>query len=165
MPTLPSGLRLALSRDALFDHGGNWFACPADHFWYWMPDPELGPPPFDLGSEVLQVAQHAEVPSDRDAAKRFIRVLEFMDDGILGWRGEWLASFPSFTALDDNDLQAWKEWLALPITVSFIDETIERCKYLAEVSARAQGYAVVTESIPGREEGWRPMVHEPRRRE
>ena len=80
MPTLPSGLHLGISRQALFDHGGNWFSCPDGSFWYWVPDPEMGPGPFPEGTEIIQVAQHAPVPISREEAKKFIQVLEFIDD-------------------------------------------------------------------------------------
>jgi len=82
MPILPSGLQLALSCDALFDHGGNWFDCPEGYFWYWAPDPDImGPPPFDPDTEILQVAQPAPVPETREEVKRYIRVME-VEDGL-----------------------------------------------------------------------------------
>jgi hypothetical protein len=87
MPILPSGLNLAISRDALIDQGRNQFHCPAGHLWHWVIDPEMGPPPFELGAEILQVQAHALAPTNRDEAKRFIRVLEMSDDGLYGWRG------------------------------------------------------------------------------
>ena len=143
MPTLPSGLNLAISRDALFDHGGNWFKCPEGNFWYWEPDPEIGPAPFDPDTEITLIAKHALVPKDREEAKKFVRVLEMRPDGKYGWRGELLHSFPKFAHLDDRDSDAWESWIKSPDTDRFLDDTIEKCKKLAKSSEKARGYAVV----------------------
>lgn len=145
MPKLPSGLSLAVSRHALFNHGGNWFSCPEGHFWYWEPAPEIGPPPFDPESEIELVAKHAPVPRSREEAKQFIRVLEMRPDGKYGWRGELLNSFPKFFRLDENDASAWESWVKSPGTERFLDDTIEECKKLAKVSENVKGYAVVEE--------------------
>ncbi len=143
MPTLPSGLNLAISRHALFDHGGNWFTCPEGHFWYWEPDPEMGPAPFDPDAEITMIAKHAPVPKDREEAKQFVRVLEMRPDGKYGWRGELLQSFPKFTRLDNRDSAAWESWIKLPATDRFLDDTIEKCNKLAKSSENARGYAVI----------------------
>jgi hypothetical protein len=143
LPQLPSGLNLAISRDALFDHGGNWFKCPDGHFWYWAPSPEMGNPPFDPDREITQVAEHAPVPKNREEVKRFVRVLEMREDGKLGWRGEWLSSFPLYIELNTADIAAWNAWLSRPQTDLFLDETIAKCERLAETSRRAVGYATL----------------------
>ncbi len=159
MPELPSGLQLAISRDALFDHGGNWFTCPDGHFWFWVPAPEMGPPPYDLDTEIMLHAQHAPVPATREEAKMYIKVFEMCSDGKYSWRGEWLSLFPRYTELDERDLAAWNDWLNRPQTDQFLDETIEKCHHLAEISRRAQGYAVVQGASPPNDEpdsnGWR----------
>ena len=142
MPILPSGLQLALSRDAFFDHGGNWFDCPEGHFWYWAPDPDMGPPPFDPDTEILQVAQPAPVPETREEVKQYVRVLE-IKDGLYGWRGEWLSYFPKYMDLAEQDLAAWEAWLNRPETETFLDDTIAKCQRLADLSQNARGYAVV----------------------
>ena len=144
MPELPSGLTLALSRHALIDHGGNWFHCPEGHFWYWAPAPEVGPPPYELGTEISTSPNHALVPKDREEVQRFIMVLEMTDDGVYGWSGELLATFPQYTDLDDQDLEAWKSWLNKPETDAFLDETIEGCQRLAEDSQKSAGLAKFT---------------------
>ena len=89
----------------------------------------------------MLVSRHAPVPKDRKEAKRYLRVLEFGDDGKLGWRGEWLAWFPRYTELDTRDLKAWNAWLNRPETDAFIDGLIEECQRLAEDSRHAKGYA------------------------
>lgn len=144
MPKLPSGLHLGISRSALFDHGGNWFSCPDGHFWYWVPDPEMGPGPYESGTTITQVAQYAAVPQSREEAKRFIHVLEFTDETNYVWRGEWLDTFPRYRELSTDDQQSWNEWLNGPSGKSFLDKTIEECRRLAEVSRHAQGYAIIS---------------------
>ncbi len=143
MPELPSGLNLAVSRDALFDHGGNWTNCPDGHFWFWVPAPEMGPPPFDLNRDIDTIAQHAPVPTNREEMKHFIRVLEINDKGLYSSRGEWLSLFPRYTELDEADLVAWNEWINLPEIDQFLDEAIAECERLAEVSRHASGFAVI----------------------
>jgi hypothetical protein len=154
MPQLPSGLTLAISRDALFDHGGNWFECPDGHFWYWLPGPEMGPAPFDPDSEIHQIAEHAPAPRNREDAKRFVHVLEMRSDGRYAWRGEWLHLFPRFAELDDSDLAAWNAWISRPEIDRFLEEVIAECARLAEVSRRAQGYAVLVGNDERDESGW-----------
>ncbi|MDA0240639.1 MAG: hypothetical protein O3A84_11530 [Proteobacteria bacterium] len=154
MPDLPSGLNLAISRQALFDHGGNWFKCPDGSFWYWVPDPEIGPPPFDPDDEILLIAEHAPVPETREEAKRFIRVLEMTDDGKYGWRGEILSLFPRYTELDTRDLEAWNAWINRTETENFLDDTIAECQRLAVISQHARGYAMVEGTGEPEQEGW-----------
>jgi len=159
MPTLPSGLEFALSRHALFDHGGNWFNCPEGHFWYWDAAPEMGPPPYDLDAELLTGAKHALAPATREEAKAFIQVLEMNSSGMYAWGGEWLSQFPYWLELDQQDLEAWNAWLRRPETDVFLDETIEKCKVLAADSQRAKGYAVLSgmndQNDQPDEDGWR----------
>jgi hypothetical protein len=146
MPTLPSGLNLALSSDALIDNGTNWFHCPVGHFWYWDIDPELGHPPFDLNSPVFAVPAHAPAPENRTDVRKFIRVLEMSKDGKYGWRGDWLASFPQYIALDEQDAKAWESWLEKPETLQFLDETVEKCRHLAEVAQQAAGHFIARDT-------------------
>ena len=146
MPTLPSGLQFGISRKALFDHGGNWTSCPDGHFWYWVPDPEMGSGPFPEGTEIIQVAQHAPIPRSQDEAKKFIQVLEFIDDTNYVWRGEWLDTFPKFRSLSDEDMIAWKAWVDSKNTKEFLNKTIAECERLAEVSRNAAGYAILSTS-------------------
>jgi hypothetical protein len=89
MPELPSGLKLAISRDALFDHGGSWFECPDGHFWYWTPDEQtMVKGPYPLGVEILRSAVHAPVPTTVEEAKKYVYVHECADGEKWGWRGE-----------------------------------------------------------------------------
>lgn len=139
MPILPSGLNLALSRDALIENGANWFHCPAGNFWYWDIAPEMGTPPFEPGSTLLAMPAHAPAPENRIEVRKFIRVLEMSKDGRFGWRGEWLASFPQYVVLDEQDATAWRTWLEKPETLQFLDDTAETCRHLAKITQEATG--------------------------
>lgn len=154
--SLPSGLVVAMSSDALFDHGGNWTKCPDGHFWYWLPAPEIGSPPFDLlpASAIMQIAAHAPVPKDRDECKRFIRIVEMRPDGEFGWRGEWLSTFPLYTKLTTQDIATWNDYMASPEATRFLDETIAECTRLSEVSRNAQGYALLSHTQHQHNENW-----------
>jgi hypothetical protein len=116
----------------------------------------VGPPPFDANAEVLRIAEHAPVPTSREEVKRFIYVLEMMDDGLYHWRGEWLSHFPQYVRLHDRDRHAWNAWLSRPETDRFLDETVERCRELSEMARQAIGYAVL--DVPDEERtrpgGW-----------
>ncbi len=114
----------------------------------------MGPPPYDHDVEIMQQAQHAPIPSSREEAKQYLRVLEMRPDGKYSWRGEWLSLFPRYTELDASDLAAWNEWINQPQTNHFLDATIEECRRLAEISKHAKGYAVVQEDqSSGQEKG------------
>ena len=140
MPLLPSGLKLAISRDALFDHGGNWFNCPDGHFWYWIPDEQImGSGPYPLGSEIIRSAEHAPVPTSVEEAKRYIYVLECEEDEKWGWRGEWLDQFPKYRSLSAKDRAVWDDWVASDGIQEYLEETITECRRLAEVSRIASG--------------------------
>jgi hypothetical protein len=76
-------MNLAISRDALFDHGGDWFNYPDGHFWYLAVAPEMGAAPFDPAVEIKQKAEHAPVPQTREEVKRYVRVLQLGSDGRL----------------------------------------------------------------------------------
>jgi hypothetical protein len=155
MPRLPSGLTLALSRHAIIEHDSNWFDCPDGRFWLWVPAPEMGPPPYDPNTTIMQAPEHAAVPTSRDEASRFVRVLEMREDGKYAWRGEWLAEFPKYRMLSAADTEAWKAWLARAETAKFLDETIERCVRMAEAARNAQGYFVgVKQTTVPDAEGW-----------
>ena len=141
MPTLPSGLGFALSRHALIKPGEQWFRCPEGHFWYWDAAPEMGPPPYPPEDGVLQMPKHAPAPRTREEAASFIRVLELRSDGLLGWGGEWLATFPRYRVLSPEDEVAWREWLAQPKVDTFMDEMIEECAASARFAQGASGWA------------------------
>lgn len=164
MPVLPSGLRLGLVRDALFDPGVNWFTCPEGHFWYWTPGPEAGLGPFPPGHEILQIPRHAPVPTSIEEVGQYIRVIVFDADMNIHWPGEWLASCPTFVTLDDADLAAWRAWLAEPKTVKFLEDTITRCQELAISSRGAKGYAVIAETGEPTADGWMPGAWDPDKR-
>ena len=154
MPVLPSGLSLALDRGRIFDHGGNWFTCPDGHIWVWVAAPEMGDPPYVPGGETSLAAVHAPAPVDVADVARFIRVLEQMPDGLYGWRGEWLDTFPRFTPMTGEDRAAWEAWLAEPRMRTFLAEAFETCLRLVDVCRRAQGYARFVDVVPTGEEPW-----------
>lgn len=145
MPILPSGLKLAISRDALFYHGGNWFKCPEGHFWYWTPDLEImGEGPYILGSEILRSAVYAPVPATIEEVKQYIYVLECEQDEKWGWRGEWLDQFPRYRFLSVEDNIAWNDWVASASTQTYLEETIVECQKLAELNQVATGTGMPT---------------------
>jgi hypothetical protein len=142
MPTLPSGLRLALWDDALIEHDDNWFDCPEGHFWYSTAAPEMGPPLFDANRVVLTMPTHALAPQSREEAARFVQILEMAEDGSGVWRGEWLADFPKFRTLSSADKAAWTAWLNRPEVAKYLDEVVARCSQLAEGARNVRGYAI-----------------------
>ena len=146
MPELPSGIKLAVTRDALFDHDGNWTECPDGHFWHLVPTPEMGPLPYDLINEIEFSIKHSPVPTSREEVRHFIWVVEINDNGGYSWRGEWLSSFPRYIERDKQDLAAWNVWINSSEASKFLDDTITECQRLAEISRHAQGFAVFEET-------------------
>lgn len=142
MPTLPSGLSLALWDEAIFEPGQNWFKCPEGHFWYHTAAPEMGEPLFDKDEQVWTLPVHAIAPRNRDEVKQFIQILEMAEDGSGVWRGEWLGDFPKYRTLTDADKIAWDAWFKRPEVDAYLDRVIARCSELAVMSKTAQGYAV-----------------------
>jgi hypothetical protein len=149
----------------MIEHQGNWFECPKGHFWFWKAVPEMGPPPYDPHTEIMQIAEHAKAPSNRVEVKQFIQVLEMLENGNYGWRGEWLIDFPRHLTLDGHDQIAWETWLNTPEALAFLDKTIEKCARLAELSQNAVGYAVTTANSEERPDakGWMTTQWDPRR--
>jgi hypothetical protein len=149
MPILPSGLSLGITRDVLIEHSENWFSCPDGHFWYWTPSPEAGSPPFDLSLSVETIPQHAPVPTSREEVKAFIRVVEINEnDGsptrvLASWRGEYLSSFPLYTELEEDDLEAWRAWVDELKQHQFLDDTLAECRRMAEICRGVSRYAMV----------------------
>lgn len=143
MPRLPSGREFAISTQHFIDAGESWFQAPAGHFWYWSPAPEMAPAPYQLGEDVIRQPAHAPVPETLEDMQRYIQVVEIMDDGRYGWRGEYLGSFPQYEALTDEDQAAWQAWCGRPEFAEFLERTIVKCRRLAEENRTAQGFAVV----------------------
>lgn len=147
MPLLPSGLDLALSRDAIIIHDSSWFQCPEGHFWYWDVDSDItGPPPFARGEEIWQVPRHAKIPTSREEVARFIRVLERAVDGRYWWRGDWLSTFPSYSVLSSEDGPAWLAWLSGPEVQTYLDNAIDVCATMAERVREVYGWVGFSES-------------------
>jgi len=104
----------------------------------------MGQPPYDIYDEILTISKHASAPTTREEASNFVQVVELKESGKYGWRGEWLASFPKYTKLSKADLDAWREWLSKISVSDFLDEVIDECARLAEISQAANGYAVLS---------------------
>src|SRR5258706_1813016 len=149
MPTLPSGLRLALWDEALIEHDANWFECPDGHFWYSIAAPEMGSPLFDKAGQVWTTPAHALAPRNHEEAAQFVQILEMADDGSGVWRGEWLADVTKYRTLSDADKTVWDAWLRRPETSAFLDQVIERCSQLAEKARTVTGYAIFKDAEPG----------------
>lgn len=144
MPTLPSGLTLGLSPEAIPEEMPvHWFECPDGHFWYEAPDVSLSPPPWSRDEPPsFQDYLHAPVPCDRSALAPFVRVMRRDPDGVWWWAGDTLADFPRYTVLDDADLAAWRAWLARPEVGATLDAWVERCRAQARGNGGASGFAV-----------------------
>ena len=142
MPTLPSGLRLALWDNAIIEHDDNWFDCPDGHFWYSVATPEMGTPLFDKHEQIWTTPAHALAPRNREEAKQFVQILEMAEDGTGNWRGEWLADFPKYRTLSDADKLAWDAWLRTSEVDAYLDQVMQRCSQLAEKARDVRGYPV-----------------------
>jgi hypothetical protein len=141
MPTLPSGLKLAIYIGHIMKPDLNWFKAPEGHFWYWTPAEE-NPPPFSSGQVWEASPASAPVPVDREQMKQHVRVLIGLPNGNVYWRGEMLTDFPRYGTLSSEDMEAWKEWSESDKVGDFIDSGIVKCETQSEVNKGAKGYAV-----------------------
>jgi hypothetical protein len=143
MPTLPSGLKLALLTDHIMEPDTNWFKAPKGEFWLWVPAEE-NPPPFSSGDVWEGVPSTAPVPISRKLMAKYIRVCIGLDNGMMYWRGEMLADFPKYNSLSEEDSAAWREWLETQPVGEYLDRAIIKCKQQAEINKEATGYVIAT---------------------
>ena len=143
MPTLPSGLKLALLIDHIMEPDLNWFRAPEGHFWYEVPDLAVNAPPFAPDQESLQQYVTAPVPRTVDEVKAFVRVCIGLPNGMMYWRGETLADFPRYGHLSAEDLAAWQQWASSEPVTRFLESAIAKCATQAEINREARGYAKV----------------------
>lgn len=142
MPTLPSGLKLALLIDHIMEPDRNWFRAPEGHFWYCVPDLAVNAPPFGPEDEGIQKYVTAPVPRTIEEVKQFVRVCLGLPNGLMYWRGETLADFPKYGVLLEEDIRIWQEWLATDAVNRFLGSAIAKCATQAEVNKDATGFAV-----------------------
>ena len=142
MPVLPSGLELLLDISEIMEPDLNWFKAPDGHFWYWRAADE-NPPLFKAEDQLYRQPQSAPVPGTRDEMKKFVRVIVKEPDGIHFWEGDYLAEFPFFRQLSEEDLLAWNEWLDRPELGEFLDRGIAKCQTQSEINKEASGWAVI----------------------
>lgn len=144
MPRLPSGLGLAIGHQAIPETmGTGWGTYRRGYFWYRRSDESITPPPYDGSAEILEDFVQTPIPKDIDEAKRYVWVLRELPNGRFQWQGEWLDTFPRFTALSDDDKAAWQSWLAEESTESFLRQVIAKCRRQAELHLVASGVSKV----------------------
>jgi len=131
MPTLPSGLTVAIHKGHLIETDENWFHAPENHFWYWTPT-EDNPPPFNSDDEWEAHPESGPAPRTMDEAKKYIRVVAELDNGNYYWRGDFLSDFPNYHQISDDDLKAWQAWTESEQVTTFIKNFIFECHELAE---------------------------------
>ena len=147
MPTLPSGIELALLTDHIMEPDRNWFKAPEGHFWYWTPADE-NPPPFNPDQEWEGIPTTAPVPTCREEMAQYIRVCIGLDNGMMYWRGDMLADFPLYGELSEDDLGAWNDWVNTTQVRDFLDSTIIKCQTQAVINKEASGSPVI-QSVEG----------------
>ena len=148
MPTLPSGLKLALYKGHIMEPDRNWVKAPEGHFWYWVPAEET-PPPYVYKDDYELMPESAPVPESREAAGSYIRVLFELPGGGYFWRGEMLSEFPKYGILSDEDQHFWLEWLKTEPVEQFFDSVIAQCATQVEINKEAIGYVTILATSEG----------------
>jgi hypothetical protein len=114
MPTLPSGLKLYISKLSVLDFSGvdDWQTpCPEGHFWFTTPDLSRSPPPYAPNEEILFTILDSKIPTRGSELAQYIQVLfEDAEHGIY-WRGDWLDTFHESYTLNTEDKLYWDNWL------------------------------------------------------
>lgn len=128
MPTLPSGVRLWLSMEAILPPETLFYPCVRGRFWYRDLDPLAGWSAFD-GDPPPEQFRTGIVPETRLDAAAFVRVL------IAGpreterrWRGDWLLTLEQPELLSDEDWEATLAFLGTDRTLAFLDLVRDRCR-------------------------------------
>ena len=149
MPTLPSGLILAIDKSSIMPPDTNWFRAPDGHFWYWTPAPENLPP---FKPEDVWDAQPATapVPTTIDEVKQYVRVVIGLPNGNMYWEGDHISDFPSHRTLSDDDLDAWNKWVESAKTRQFLQEAVDDCVRQSVANKQASGVAVTKQTPDGR---------------
>lgn len=149
MPTLPSGLLLAIDKSSIMPPDTNWFRAPEGHFWYWTPAPENLPP---FKPEDVWDAQPATapVPTTIDEVKQYVRVVIGLPNGNMYWEGDHISDFPSYRTLSDDDLDAWNKWVESAEIRQFLQEAVDDCVRQSIANKQASGVAVIEQTPDGR---------------
>lgn len=149
MPTLPSGLLLAIDKSSIMPPDTNWFRAPDGHFWYWTPVPENLPP---FKPEDVWDAQPATAPIPKtiDEVKQYVRVVIGLPNGNMYWEGDHVSDFPSHRTLSADDHEAWNEWIESAEIHQFLQEAIDDCVRQSIANKQASGVAVTKQTPDGR---------------
>ncbi len=146
MPTLPSGLRLALGDKLILKTvERNFFSCPEGHFWYKNFDE---PPPGGYwDTQGMFAYAHAEVPTTIEELSPYIQVLVKREDDSFYWKGDVLSDFPRYIELSSEDLAAWNVWIRSPELEPWLLGKIETCYEQSIEAQKATGFLVVDEFL------------------
>ena len=168
MPTLPSGLLLAIDKSSIMPPDTNWFRAPEGHFWYWTPAAENLPP---FKPEDVWDAQPATapVPKTIEEVKKYVRVVIGLPNGNMYWEGDHISDFPSHRTLSADDLEAWNEWIESGEIHQFLQEAVDDCVRQSIANKQASGVAVIKQTpdgqnakeiVPPSDAVWQPIPEE-----
>lgn len=136
MPTLPSGVRVWLSMEAILLPENPFYPCPHGCFWYRDLDPAPGWDPSDAAS-VPERFRIGLVPESRLDVAAYVRVLFATDrESTRHWRGDWLLTLERPDDLTDADWDALLGFLGTRRTLAFLDLARARCEQQSEARAK-----------------------------
>lgn len=137
MPTLPSGIRVWLSMEAILPADRLFYPCPSGRFWYRDLDP-LVDDGHESGHTPPERLRLGEVPETRLDAAAFVRVLFATPREVeRRWRGDWLLTLERPSDLTEEDWKSLLAFLGTDRALAFLDLARERCRQQAATRGRA----------------------------
>ena len=137
MPTLPSGIQIWLSTEAILLPDRPFYPCPHGRFWYRDLDPAIAWDPTD-SQPAPERFRLGLVPETRLDVAAYVRVLFAAErEPVRRWRGDWLLTLDRPNDLTDPDWDALLGFLGTQRTLAFLDLARDRCVKQAEARGRA----------------------------
>lgn len=135
MPTLPSGIRVWLSMEAILPADRPFYPCPPGRFWFRDLDPVIDWDPVD--GSAPQRFRLGVVPETRLDAAVFVRVLFAGPRESEGrWNGDWLLDLEQPDCFDTRDWKAMLDFVSSERVLEFLDLVIHRCRTQSDALAR-----------------------------
>lgn len=135
MPTLPSGIRVWLSMEAILPADQPFYPCPPGRFWFRDLDPVIDWSPVD--GPAPQRFRLGVVPETRLDAAAFVRVLIASSRESEGrWSGDWLLGLEQPDCFDVRDWKAMLDFVSSESALEFLDLVLHRCRTQSDALAR-----------------------------
>ena len=87
----------------------------------------MGPPPYELGSEVIRSAENSPTHDSIDAVKKVFYVSKCEQDRVWCRRGKWLDKFPQHRMLSPEGQLVGNAWVESKEIGECLQDTVQIC--------------------------------------